>query len=151
MSVNKAIIIGNMCSDPQVRTFDNGGKIATFCVATNEKGFTTKDGRQIPDQTEYHNIVISIPGLVDVAEKYLHKGDKVYLEGKLRTRSFEDKQGVKKYTTEIVVSAIDLIGGRRQEETPAQQPVQQPTQRRVTTPAVPPQASLEPQGDDLPF
>lgn len=120
MSVNKAIILGNMCQDPQVRSFDNGGKIATFCVATNEKGFTTKDGRQIPDQAEYHNIVITVPGLVDVAEKYLHKGDRVFLEGKLRTRSYEDKTGAKRSTTEIVVSSLDLIGGRKQEEVKSQ-------------------------------
>ena len=100
MSVNKATILGNLGNDPQIKTFDNGGKVAQFAVATTVRGFTTKDGRQVPERTEWHNIVVH-GKLAEVVEKYLFKGSKIYLEGELRTRNYTDQQNVTRYITEI--------------------------------------------------
>jgi single-strand DNA-binding protein len=108
MSVNKVTLIGNLTADPAIKTFDNGGKMATFGVATSDKGFKSKTGVDVPERTEYHNIVIQ-DKLADVAEKYLRKGNKVYLEGKIRYRNYTDTEGVKRYVTDIHVLSMELI------------------------------------------
>ena len=100
MSVNKVILMGNVGKDPEYKDFDNGGSVAQFTLATTQRGFTTKDGREIPERTEWHNIVLS-NGLAKIAGQYVKKGDKLYIEGKLRTRSYEDNNGVKHFITEI--------------------------------------------------
>ena len=97
--VNKVILIGNLGRDPEVRTLDGGDKVANFTLATSES-YKNRDGERIT-QTEWHNIVLW-RGLADVAEKYLAKGKQIYIEGKIRTRSWEDKDGNKRYTTEVV-------------------------------------------------
>ena len=89
MSVNKVILIGNAGRDPEVRYLDNGVAVATFTLATSERGYTLQNGTQVPERTEWHNIVLW-RGLAEVAEKYVRKGDKLYIEGKLRTRSYDD-------------------------------------------------------------
>lgn len=101
MSVNKVILMGHTGKAPDFREFDNGGCVATFSLATTKRGYTTKDGRQIPERTEWHNVVLQ-NGLAKVANQYVKKGDKLYIEGELRTRSYDDAQGVKRYVTEIV-------------------------------------------------
>ncbi len=108
MSVNKVILMGNVCHTPKVTTFDDGGKVAQFSLATNKRGFKTQDGREVPEQTEFHNIVINRTGLAGVAEQYVKKGDKVYLEGELRTRKYEN-EGASKYITEVYVSTMELL------------------------------------------
>jgi single-strand DNA-binding protein len=97
--VNKVILVGRLGKDPEVRNLENGATVANFTMATSEtyKDKTTGDRKEI---TEWHNIVLW-RGLADIAAKYLHKGDQVYIEGKLRTRSWE-KEGVTRYTTEII-------------------------------------------------
>jgi single-strand DNA-binding protein len=104
--INKVILIGHLGKDPEVRHLDGGVTVASFPLATSET--YNKDGRKI-EQTEWHNIVMW-RGLADVASKYLQKGKLVYIEGKLRTRSFEDKEGHKKYTTEIVAENFTMLG-----------------------------------------
>ena len=101
MSVNKVILMGHTGKAPDFKEFDNGGCVATFSLATTKRGYTTKDGRQIPERTEWHNVVLQ-NGLAKVANQYVKKGDKLYIEGELRTRSYDDAQGVKRYVTEIV-------------------------------------------------
>lgn len=104
--INKVILVGHLGKDPEVRHLDGGVTVASFPLATSET--YNKDGRKI-EQTEWHNIVMW-RGLADIASKYLQKGKLVYIEGKLRTRSFEDKEGHKKYTTEIVAENFTMLG-----------------------------------------
>ncbi|MDR0507651.1 MAG: single-stranded DNA-binding protein [Dysgonamonadaceae bacterium] len=111
MSVNKIILIGNVGKDPDVRYFDNGGAVANFTLATTEKGYTAANGTQVPDRTEWHNIVLW-RGLAEIAEKYVRKGTKLYVEGKIRTRNYDDAQGVKRYITEIWGDQMELLGAR---------------------------------------
>lgn len=106
-SVNKVIILGRLGKDPEVRSLDNGNSVANFSVATSEsyKDKTTGEKKEI---TEWHNVVLW-KGLAELAGKYLSKGDQVYIEGKIRTRSWE-KDGVTRYTTEIVGDNLTMLG-----------------------------------------
>ena len=108
MSVNKVILVGNVGKDPEMKYFDNDNAIANFSVATNERGFTTSSGTQIPDRTEWHNVVCR-RGLAQIAEKFVKKGTLLYIEGKIRTRSYDDQSGVKRYITEIVADSLELL------------------------------------------
>ena len=98
MSVNKVILIGNVGKDPDVRYLENNVCVANFTLATTERGYTTQSGIQIPDKTEWHNIVVW-RGLAEIAEKYVRKGTQLYIEGKIRTRSWEDQNKIRRYTT----------------------------------------------------
>jgi single-strand DNA-binding protein len=104
--INKVILVGHLGKDPEVRHLDGGVTVASFPLATSES--FNKDGKKV-EQTEWHNIVMW-RGLADIASKYLQKGKLVYIEGKLRTRSFEDKEGHKKYTTEVVAENFTMLG-----------------------------------------
>ena len=104
--INKVILVGHLGKDPEVRHLEGNVTVASFPLATSET--YNKDGRKI-EQTEWHNIVMW-RGLADVAAKYLQKGKLVYIEGKIRTRSFEDKEGFKKYTTEIIAENFTMLG-----------------------------------------
>ncbi len=104
--INKVILVGHLGKDPEIRHLEGNVSVASFPLATSET--YNKDGRKV-EQTEWHNIVMW-RGLADVASKYLQKGKLVYIEGKLRTRSFEDKEGHKKYTTEIVAENFTMLG-----------------------------------------
>lgn len=108
--VNKVILIGNLGKDPEVRHLESGAVVANFPIATSETYKDRKTGEKIT-QTEWHNIVIW-RGLAEVAEKYLKKGNSVYIEGKLRTRSWDDKEGNKRYTTEVVADNMTMLGGK---------------------------------------
>lgn len=112
--VNKVILVGNLGKDPEIRNLEGGNKVANFTVATSE-AYKDKSGQRV-EQTEWHNIVVW-KGLAEIAEKYLKKGATVYLEGKLRTRSWEDKDKVKRYTTEIVADSFTMLGGKKNAET----------------------------------
>lgn len=101
-SVNKSILIGNLCADPEVKSFQNGGRIANLRVATNETWKDRQSGER-KERVEYHSVTIQSEGLVGVAERYLRKGSKVYVEGQLRTRKWQDASGNDRYSTEIAV------------------------------------------------
>ena len=107
--VNKVILVGHLGKDPDVRTIESGAKVATFTLATTES-YRGKDGQRV-EQTEWHNIVVW-RGLAEVVEKYLKKGNQVYLDGRIRTRSYE-KDGQKRYITEIVVDDLVMLGGKK--------------------------------------
>lgn len=109
MPVNKVILIGNVGKDPDVRYFDNGSAVVNFPLATTERGYTATNGTQIPDRTEWHNIVCW-RGLAKIAEQFVKKGTQLYVEGKIRTRSYDDQQGVKRYVTEIYADNLELLG-----------------------------------------
>ncbi len=100
-SVNKVILIGNVGKDPEIRTFGNGGKVANFSIATSENWKDKQGQRQ--EKTEWHNIAVFNDGLVGVIERYVKKGSKLYIEGKLQTRKWQDRDGNDKYTTEVVL------------------------------------------------
>ncbi|HET6225512.1 MAG TPA: single-stranded DNA-binding protein [Bacteroidia bacterium] len=105
--VNKVILIGNLGKDPEVRHLEGGTAVASFTLATSET-YKDKNGQRV-EQTEWHNVVVW-RGLAEVAEKYLKKGMTIYVEGKLRTRAWEDKDKVKRYSTEIVADAFTMLG-----------------------------------------
>ena len=134
MSVNRVILIGNVGQDPRVKYFDTGSAVATFPLATTDRGYTLQNGTQIPERTEWHNIVAS-NRLAEIVDKYVHKGDKLYLEGKIRTRSYSDQSGAMRYITEIYVDNMEMLtpkGAGQGAGTSAQQgaatPSQQPQQ-----------------------
>ena len=104
-SVNKVILIGNLGADPEVKSFQNGGKICNLRIATSES-WKDKTSGERKERTEWHSVTISGDGLVGVAERYLKKGSKVYLEGKLQTRKWQDANGADRYSTEVVVGGI---------------------------------------------
>lgn len=108
--VNKVILLGNLGSDPEVRTLPSGGKVVTFSIATSES-YNNKEGVRV-EQTEWHRIELW-EGLANVAEQYLKKGDTAYIEGKIRTEKWTDKDGQERFTTKIRGNALQLVGGRR--------------------------------------
>ncbi|MBO5710431.1 MAG: single-stranded DNA-binding protein [Rikenellaceae bacterium] len=139
--LNKAQVIGNLGADPKVSIINNGQtKVASFSVATTDRGYTTQLGVQVPDKTEWHNIVC-FGKLADVVDKFLKKGSKVFIEGKMRTRSYEDKSGVKRSVMEINADTIEMLDSKQQSQQPQVQPQ--------------PQAQYSSQGNggdgDLPF
>lgn len=145
--VNKVILVGNLGADPETRTIESGAKVANFSIATSER-YKDKNGNQV-DKTEWHNIVMW-RGLADIAEKYLKKGSQVFIEGKLRTRSWDDQNGNKRYTTEVLADNMTLLGrpeggggggGQASAAAPAA------AQNQVDKPS----AKLDDIDDDLPF
>jgi single-strand DNA-binding protein len=105
--VNKVILVGNLGKDPEIRHLDNGRAVTNFSLATSEV-YKNKEGERVTN-TEWHNIVLWTP-LAEIAEKYLKKGSQVYLEGKLTNRSYDDKDGIKRYICEVVVRDMTLLG-----------------------------------------
>lgn len=152
MSLNKVMLIGNVGRDPEVRYLDSGVAVATFSLATTEKGYTLQNGTQVPDRTEWHNIVLW-RGLAEIAEKYVHKGDKLYIEGKIRTRSYDDQNGQKRYVVEIFADNMEMLSPRGTASQggayvpPTQAPAQ--PQQQVQQPNASP--AQDNPVDDLPF
>lgn len=140
MSVNKVILVGNVGKDPEVRYLDKNVAVANFTLATTDRAYTTQSGTQVPERTEWHNIV-AWRALAELSEKYVRKGSQLYIEGKIQTRSWE-KDGIKRYTTEIYVDTIQLLG-KKPETTEALSVMAAPLADAI---AAPPHAE-----DDLPF
>jgi single-strand DNA-binding protein len=107
MSVNKVILVGNLGKDPELRYTPSGTAVATFSLATTDR-FKGKDGQQ-QEKTEWHNIV-AWKGLAEICGKYLHKGKQIYLEGRIQSRSYDDRDGNKRYITEIVADQMQMLG-----------------------------------------
>jgi single-strand DNA-binding protein len=110
--VNRVILIGNLGKDPEIRSLEGGVKVANFSLATTET-YKGKNGERV-DATEWHNIVLW-RGLAEVAESYLKKGNTIFVEGKIKTREWTDKDGNKRYTTEIVADNMVMLGGRKEQ------------------------------------
>lgn len=114
-SVNKVIIVGNLGRDPEVRSFQNGGKVCNLRIATTET-WRDKSSGERKEKTEWHSVSIMDENLVKVAEQYLRKGSSVYIEGQLETRKWQDQSGADKYSTEVVLrpfrSALTMLGGK---------------------------------------
>ena len=109
-SLNKVMLIGNLGKDPEVRAIPSGAKVANFSIATSEN-YTDKNGQKV-EKTEWHNIVMW-RGLAEIAEKYLRKGSQIYIEGRLQTRTWDDQNGQKRYTTEIIADQMQMLGSPR--------------------------------------
>ena len=134
--MNKVFLKGNVGQDPRITTFKDGGKVAQFTLATTERGFKTKDGKDVPEQTDWHNIVVKRTGLARICEQYVKKGSPLLVEGKIQTRSYQDNAGQTRYVTEIIVEEMELLGGKKPEQAPAPMPDYTP--------------SYEPMSDDMP-
>lgn len=115
MSVNKAILVGNVGKDPEIRSLNNGDKVAKFSLATSERWKDKQSGER-REKTQWHNVVVFNSGLVGIVERFVKKGSKLYVEGAIETRKWQDQSGADKYTTEIVLKAyggtIDLLSDR---------------------------------------
>jgi single-strand DNA-binding protein len=135
-TVNKVILIGNLGSDPEVKTTPQGAQVANFSLATSES-WTDKASGEKKEKAEWHRLVLW-RRLAEVAGQYLKKGAKIYIEGKLETRSWEDQSGQKRYTTEVIVDKLEMLGGDRQQE-------------EYEQPAAPYVASGSSDDDELPF
>ena len=141
MSVNKVILVGKVGKDPEVRYLEKNVAVANFALATTDKAYTTQNGIQVPERTEWHNIV-AWRGLAEITEKFIHKGTQLYIEGKIQTRTYE-KEGIKRYITEIYADNIQLLGKKPENTESVTSAVAEPIAETVQSPA---------KGtDDLPF
>lgn len=141
MSLNKVILIGNTGKDPEVRYFDSGICVANFSLATSERGYTLANGTVVPERTEWHNIVCK-GDQAKFVEKWVKKGSSLYVEGKIRYRQYEIKQGEKRFVTDIHADKVEFFSfGTKKEDNQRQNTTAQPAQ----------QAHSEPPKEDLPF
>ena len=149
MSINKAILVGNLGKDPELRYTASGQAVATFTLATTDR-FKSKGG-EAQERTEWHNIV-AWGNLAEICGKYLAKGRQVYVEGRIQSRSYDDREGNKRYVTEIVISDMQMLGNRPGEEGGgAARPARAATASSVREPiTVPEDAPFNPD-DDIPF
>ena len=146
-SINKVILVGNIGQDPHVRTMQSGQKVVSFSLATSDRWRDRQSGEQ-KEQTEWHRIVIFSPNLVEVAERMLQKGTKLYIEGTLRTRKWQNQQGVDTYTTEVVLNQFSgtmviLSGAKSVDSMSGSTP--------AAAPAPAEEISISEIGDDIPF
>ena len=143
--MNKAILIGNVGRDPNVKYFEGGRAVAQVTLATTERGYTLQNGTQVPDRTEWHNLVFR-NGMAQTVEKYVHKGDKLYVEGKIFTRNYDDQSGIKRYVTEIYVDEMEMLTPKTNQSAP--------TAPQSVAPAAQPVAPTQQEAEsakDLPF
>lgn len=109
--MNKVMLIGNVGQEPDVRYFEADQAVAQVRLATTERGYTLQNGTQVPEHTDWHNLVF-YRGLAKVVERYVHKGDKLYIEGRIRYRSYDDQKGQRRYVTEIMVENMEMLTSR---------------------------------------
>ena len=118
MSLNKVMLIGNVGKEPAVRYIENGVATASLSLATHTPGYTRPGGTQVPERTEWHSVLLW-QRLAEIVERYVHKGDKIYIEGQLRTRNYTDKQGKTRYVTEVWAERMELLTPRAEKKTEA--------------------------------
>ncbi len=116
-SINKVILLGHVGKEPEVRYVDQGVCVAQVRLATSERAYKLQNGTEVPERTEWHNIIFWRK-LAETVEKYVHKGDMIYVEGKISSRSYEDKQGITRYITEIWADDLKLMGSAKGNEQP---------------------------------
>lgn len=145
MTLNKVILIGYVGKDPEIRYIENNVPVARITLATTERGFTTANGTQVPERSEWHTIT-AWRGLAELAEKYIRKGSQLYVEGKITYRTWTDKNGISRTNADIIADTIQLMGAKKADSATTQAPAQ-------TQPSTAPQA-VPPTGDnvnDMPF
>lgn len=154
MSLNRVTLLGNVGKDPDVRYFDSGVCVAQFSLATTVKGYTTQSGQQVADRTEWHNLV-AWRGLAQTIEKFVHKGDKLYVEGELRYRTYEDQNGVKRNITEIYLEKMEMLtpraDGKPLPPVPEEPAAPHQTQQPAAAAAQQQMDFSAPPEDDVPF
>lgn len=136
--MNKVMLIGNVGKEPEVRYYDQDMAVAQVILATTERGYTLKNGTQVPDHTDWHTILL-YRGLAKIVERYVHKGDKLYIEGKIRYRSYDDNRGMRKNVTEILAENMELLTPKSAQQSPA------------TTSQESAKSDTEPSNNDFPF
>ncbi len=136
--MNKVMLIGNVGKEPEVRYYDQDMAVAQVILATTERGYTLKNGTQVPDRTEWHTI-LCYHGLAKIVERYVHKGDKLYIEGKIRYRSYDDNRGIRKNVTEILADNMELLTPKSAQPSTA------------TTSQESAKSDAEPSNNNLPF
>lgn len=146
--MNKVMLIGNVGKEPEVHYYDADQAVAQVSFATTEKGYTLQNGTQVPDHTDWHNLVF-YRGLAKVVEKYVHKGDRLYVEGKIRYRTYDDKQGRRHNLTEIYVDNMEMLSSRSQATAPSQSVSQ--TAGQSNQPAANSSGQNTADNKDLPF
>ena len=109
--MNKVMLIGNVGKEPEVRYYEADQAVAQVTLATTERGYTLQNGTKVPDHTDWHTVIFW-KNLAKIVEKYVHKGDKLYVEGRIRYRTYDDQQGKRKYVTEILADNIELLSPR---------------------------------------
>lgn len=129
--MNKVMLIGNVGKDPDVRYYDADQAVAQVRLATTERGYTLQNGTKVPDQTEWHNLVF-YRGLAKVVEQYVRKGDKLYVDGKIRSRQYDDAKGQRRFVTEIIVENMEMLSAKTEIGSTIQQP--QPQQQLQSQP-----------------
>ncbi len=147
MSLNKVLLIGNLGNEPELRTTGTGQSVTTFNIATTRR-WTNREG-QAQEDTEWHRIVVW-GRQAENCKEYLHKGRQVFLEGRLQTRQWEDKEGKKRYTTEVVAQNVQFLGGKRAEGDAPTTPAASPNFEQEAAPATTADSSSS-GGDDIPF
>lgn len=147
MSLNKVMLIGHVGKDPDVRYLDHGVAVATVVLATTERGYRLQNGTEVPERTEWHNIIFW-RGLAETVEKYVHKGDKLFVEGKIRSRSYDDQNGVKRYITEIFADNMEMLTPRSSSQAAQVQNSNNNKDMSASRPSV---TTQEGTVDDLPF
>lgn len=153
MSLNKVMLIGNVGQDPTVKYFDNKMCVASLRLATTEKGYTMQNGTQVPDRTEWHNLIFW-GKLAETVESYVHKGDKLYVEGKIQTRNYDDRQGISRQVVEIMVNSMEMLTPRAQGTGAAPSPSQPSTPANGfggPTPVTPSNGGVVSENEDVPF
>lgn len=126
MSLNKVMLIGNVGIDPTIRYTQTGVCVAQVRLATTDKGYTLPNGTQVPERTEWHNIIFW-GKLGEIVEKYVRKGDKLYVEGKIQSRQYDDKQGIRRQVTEIMASNMEMLTAKPQQPEAAEaEPIDKP-------------------------
>jgi single-strand DNA-binding protein len=113
--MNKVMLIGNVGKEPEVRYYDQDQAVAQVRLATTERGYTLQNGTQVPDHTDWHNLVF-YRNLAKIVEQYVHKGDKLYIEGRIRYRSYDDQKGQRRYVTEIYVDNMEMLTPKPKEQ-----------------------------------
>lgn len=116
MSINKVILLGNVSTEPETFTFENGSKNTRFSIATNERPYKLKDGTEVEQETDFHNVEAKSP-IADIIEKYVKKGDKIYIEGKQKSKTYE-KAGEKRTYNYIRVTTVELLGNKKENDLP---------------------------------
>ena len=141
--MNKVMRIGNVGQDPEVRYVDQGVAVARIRLATTERGYTLQNGTQVPEHTDWHNVILW-RRLAEVVEKYVHKGDKLYIEGRIRYTTYDDKQGQRRYATEIWADNMEMLTPKSSTSGETEQPI------IASEPIIQPEGQGE-SGEGLPF
>ncbi len=125
--MNKVMLIGNVGKEPEVHYYDQDMAVAQIVMATTERGYTLPNGTQVPEHTDWHTVLV-YRGLAKVVEKYVHKGDKIYIEGRIRYRSYDDQKGMRRYVAEILAENMEMLSpkpaqAKPEEKTQTSQPI----------------------------